>query len=104
MYDNFKNDSLIKELNSLEDQVSLFLDSLTDRRDLNEEYERKIDSLSKENEFLKNQIAKMEFELQDMKQQLAKSEVSSLSREEREEVKQKITELISRINYHLTSS
>lgn len=104
MYDNFKNDSLIKELNALEDQVALYLDSLTDRRDLNEEYERRIDSLYKENEFLKNQIARMEIELQEMKLQLAKSEVSSLSREEREEVKQKITELISRINYHLTSS
>lgn len=104
MYDNFKNDSLIKELNALEDQASLFLDSVTDRRDLNEEYERRIDSLSRENEFLKNQIAKMEIELHEIKQQLAKSEVSSLSREEREEVKLKITELISRINYHLTSS
>lgn len=104
MYESIKNDNILKELNALEDQVSLFLDSLTDRHDLNIEYEKRIDTLSRENEFLKSQIAKMENELNGVKQQLAKSEVSSLSREERDAVKNKITELISRINYHLTSS
>ncbi len=104
MYENINNENLIRELNALEDHVSLFLDSLNDKQELNLEYERKIDALIRENEFLKNQIAKLEQDLQNVKQQLAKSEVTSLSREEREEVKSKITELISRINYHLTSS
>jgi len=103
-----KFEIFLQELNSIEVQVSAHIELCDELQKRNKELEKKLLSLQKENEYLKMQSAEGGENgegLSGRKNNENQDAVfSSLSSKERENLKVKITEVISKINNHLTSS
>lgn len=108
MSDLSKYEIFLQELNSVEVQVSAHIELYEELQNRNKELEKKLSSLQKENEYLKMQSAEggenggslAEHRSEDNKG----SVFSSLSVKERKNLKLKITDVITKINNHLTSS
>ena len=96
----------MNELISLEKQVYIFVQQTSELYEANEQYEKKIAKLNKENEVLKLKIEELENKLA---KQAAKNKSNSqhsdgaLSDIDKEELKTKFSDLISKIDYHLRS-
>jgi len=102
--DQSKFEIFIEELTSIEVQVSAHIELCEELQNRNRELEKKLSSLQKENEYLKMQIENGEGLAERRGDDIQKAVFSSLSSKERENLKVKITEVISKINSHLTSS
>ena len=87
-----KYEIFIQELSSVEVQVSAHRELCEELKNRNKELEKKLSTLQRENEYLKLQIENGE------------NVFGSLSAKERESLKLKITDVITKINNHLTSS
>jgi predicted nucleic acid-binding Zn-ribbon protein len=100
-----KYEVFLSELNTLETQTSILAEKLNDIMKQNKEFETQINLINKENEFLKLQVRTLEREVETFKGSVEKEAAFiSLPAKEKESIKLKINELISRINYHLSSS
>jgi hypothetical protein len=103
-----KFEIFLQELSSIEVQVSAHIELCEELTNRNKELEKKISSLQKENEYLKMQSAEggeNGESLTEQKGENGRENVfSSLSVKERENLKLKITDVITKINNHLTSS
>ena len=92
------------ELNSLEKKLYSFVQKSFELNEKNTRLEKKIHQLEKENEVLKLKIEEIEAKLNNSF--LEDPEIfnnDSLNLEDREHLKNKISELISKIDYHLRS-
>lgn len=87
-----KYEIFLQELSSVEVQVSAQKELCEELKNRNKELEKKLSALQRENEYLKLQIENGE------------NVFGSLSVKERESLKLKITDVITKINNHLTSS
>ena len=99
-----KYDLFIDELNTLEKQIYYFIQKGTEILESNQALNNRITLLERENDALKKKISEIE-------SKVSKSFVNSenlfgnesFNLEEKEALKNKIGELIARIDYHLRS-
>lgn len=106
MAENSKYDFFMNELVSLEKQVYVYVQQMGDIFEANAKNEKKIAKLNKENEVLKLKIEELENKLARQSAKNKKNSNSSdgnISDIEKEELKTKISDLISKIDYHLRS-
>lgn len=104
MAETSKYDFFIDEINALEKQIYYFIQKGDELLDANEDLSKKITNLEQENEALKKRITDIETKLSKTilnEENLFDSD--SLNLEEREVLRNKISELINKIDYHLRS-
>jgi len=99
-----KYDFFMDELNSLEKQLYGFVQKTFELSEKNTRLEKKVHQLEKENEVLKLKIDEIESKLNNslFNDNLSFSN-ESINLEDRDYLKTKISELISKIDYHLRS-
>ncbi len=98
-----KQDILINDLSSIESQLSSLLHKFGDIAKRNSELETGISELRKENSLLTQKLVKYEGEIEHLKTESESGQLNSLNLKEREELKLKLQNLISRINIHLSA-
>jgi len=101
LVDLAKYETLISDLGKLESYVEILKNKYNDTVERNKELEVSINEIQQDKNLLHQKISEMESELEDIT--LKSEEKSKLNAEEREEIKSKIRDLISRIDKHLSS-
>jgi predicted nucleic acid-binding Zn-ribbon protein len=101
LVDLAKYETLISDLVKLESQVEILKNKYSDTLGRNKELEVSLNEIQADKSLLHQKIFEMESELEDIK--LKSEEKTKLNSEEREEIKIKIKDLISRIDKHLSS-
>jgi predicted nucleic acid-binding Zn-ribbon protein len=101
LVDLAKYETLISELGKLESYVEILKNKYSDTVERNKELELSLNEVQQDKNLLHQKISEMESELEDIT--LKSEEKSKLNAEEREEIKSKIRDLISRIDKHLSS-
>ena len=101
MVDLAKYETLISDLGKLESQVEILKNKYSDTALRNKELEVSLTEIQQDKNILHQKISEMETELDETK--LKSEEKTKLNFEEREEIKIKIRNLISRIDKHLSS-
>jgi predicted nucleic acid-binding Zn-ribbon protein len=101
LVDLAKYETLISDLGKLESQVEILKNKYSDTIGRNKELEVSLIEIQQDKNLLHQKISEMESELDEIK--LKSEEKSKLNSEEREELKIKIRDLISRIDKHLSS-
>ena len=92
------------ELSSLEKQIYKFVQKTNEVSEENKTLQKKMNQLEKENEVLKLKIEDMESKLNNSYIDAEDSQFNNLFAEgEKEEQKNKINDLITKIDYHLRS-
>jgi len=98
-----KYESIINDLNLIETQAEVLKNKAKDIELRNIQVERTIEQLKAENAALNQKVAKLEGEIDKL---IGKTELNifnSLTSKEKETLKSKIENLISKIDYHLSS-
>ncbi len=98
-----KSDILIQDLGDIYQQAAIMLNKLKDVSAQNTELENALKSVNEEKEVLIIKIEELEGEIVRLKEECEKIAKNSLNLEERETLRFKIQDLISRIDYHLSS-
>jgi predicted nucleic acid-binding Zn-ribbon protein len=101
LVDLAKYETLISDLGKLESYVEILKNKYNDTVERNKELELSLNEIQQDKNLLHQKISEMETELEDIT--LKSEEKSKLNVEEREEIKSKIRDLISRIDKHLSS-
>ena len=101
MVDLAKYETLISDLVKLESQVEILKNKYSDTLGRNKELEVSLNEIQADKSLLHQKISEMESDLEEIK--LKTEEKTKLNSEEREEIKIKIRDLISRIDKHLSS-
>lgn len=101
MVDLAKYESLISDLSALEAEIAILKNKYNDTIERNNELEVSLNENLQDNNVLHNRVSELEAELAQLKE--SAGDVISLNTEEREALKNKIKDLISRIDYHLSS-
>jgi SMC interacting uncharacterized protein involved in chromosome segregation len=96
-----KYETLISDLSALESQVEILKSKYFDTVDRNKELEVSINSIQQDKNLLHQKISELESELEELK--LNVEEKSKLNSQEREELKNKIKDLINRVDKHLST-
>lgn len=104
MTESSKYDLFMEELTSLEKQVYVFVQKNYELSDKNLRLEKKLQQFESENEVLKLRIEELESKLNDSSfEENNLFQTDSITVEDREVLRGKISELISKIDYHLRS-
>ncbi|MDR3666234.1 MAG: hypothetical protein P4L35_05275 [Ignavibacteriaceae bacterium] len=98
-----KYDILIKDLNLVETQVSILNNKYKDELQKNQDLENSLNTIKKENAFLVDKLSKLESELQKFQSGNSLDLFQSLNMKEKEELKLKLKNLLSKIDYHISS-
>ena len=98
-----KYDILIKDLNLVETQVAILNNKYKDELQKNQDLEKTIKEMKAENAFLVEKLSKLESELQNLQSGNNLDLFHSLSMKEKEELKLKLRNLLSKIDYHISS-
>lgn len=93
----------MEELNSLEKRIYSFVQKHNDIVNENSELKTTVNKLEKENEVLNLKLEELEQKIKSITEEDFDSEFLNLSPEEKNILKNKIGDLISRIDYHLRS-
>jgi len=101
LVDLAKYETLISDLGKLESQVEIIKNKYSDTLGRNKELEISLNEIQQDKNLLHQKISEMESELEDIT--LKSEEISKLNLEEREEIKNKIRDLISRLDKHLST-
>lgn len=105
MADYSKFDNLLGELTGIETQVSALRERNSDLTAEKKHMQEQIDDLKKENDYLRQQVAVLSKEVDSLKDKDGSgATVLALNQEERDLLKGKINQLISRIDLHLNST
>lgn len=99
MVDLAKYETLISDLGKLESQVEILKNKFSDTVERNKDLELSLNEIREDKNLLHQKISELESEVEEIKQK--SEENSKLNLEEREEIKSKIRDLISRIDKHL---
>jgi uncharacterized protein YlxW (UPF0749 family) len=97
-----KYEILLKDLEAIETQVSILKHNYHDAVKRNKELEDMLSSYTKENLALQQKMENLENELKDFQNDSENDMTNSLNLKERETLKVKLKDLISRIDYHLS--
>ena len=103
MPDTSKQDILLKDIAIILSQVTTLANKYKDLSHQASEFEAEIDELKKEKTGLVEKVSMLETEIQNIKKQNHTEIFNSLDEEEREDLKTKITNLISKIDLHISS-
>lgn len=98
-----KYESIINDLNLIETQAEVLKNKAKDIEQRNIQVERLIEQLKTENALLSQKVTKLEGEVERL---IGKTELdifNSLTSKEKETLKFKIEDLISKIDYHISS-
>jgi SMC interacting uncharacterized protein involved in chromosome segregation len=95
-----KYETLISDLSALESQVEILKNKYFDTVDRNKELEVSINAIQQDKNLLHQKISELESELEEVK--IKVEEKSKLNSQEREELKNKIRDLINRVDKHLS--
>ena len=98
-----KYDLLINDLSSLESQASILISKFKDTFARNIELENLLAETKRENMLLLQEITKLENEIQKKKENGDADLFNSLTLKERDNLKVRLQNLISKIDYHLSS-
>jgi uncharacterized protein YlxW (UPF0749 family) len=98
-----KYDILIKDLEALETQVSILKHKYEDVYKRNKELEGLVSSSEKENLTFQQKIANLQNDLKKFQSESESNGNNLLNLKERETLKAKMKDLISKIDYHLSS-
>ena len=98
-----KYDILNKDLSLIEMQVSILSNKYKDAVERNQELEEIVEVLQNDNAVLNKKIAKFESEAGNLQIEGNQTLFSSLNTKEREELKIKLKNLISKIDNHISS-
>lgn len=101
MVDLAKYETLISDLGKLESQVEILKNKYSATLGRNKELEVSLNEIQQDKNLLHQKISELESELEEIKYK--SEEKAKLNSEEREEIKTKIRDLISRIEKHLSS-
>ena len=96
-----KYETLISDLSALESQVEILKNKYFDTIDRNKELEVSLHTIQQDKNLLHQKISELESELEEIK--LKVEEKSKLNSQEREELKNKIRDLINRVDKHLST-
>ena len=96
-----KYETLISDLSTLESQVEILKNKYSDTLQRNKELEVSLNDLQQDKNLLHEKISELESELEQIK--LKVEEKSKLNLEEREDLKSKIKDLVSRVDKHLSA-
>lgn len=103
MVDLTKYDIILSDLNFIESQASSVKDKFEELKNRNNELEDIVFLLKKEKNLLNQRIAQLESQLEQKPDVEENSEKLNLNVEEKEILKNKIKQLIAKIDYHLSS-
>ncbi|NWF89364.1 MAG: hypothetical protein HXY50_07855 [Ignavibacteriaceae bacterium] len=98
-----KYESIINDLNLIETQAEILKNKAKDIELRNSQVERIIEQLKAENALLNQKVAKLEEELERLNVKTELDIFNSLTSKEKEALKSKIEDLISKIDYHISS-
>ena len=96
-----KYETLISDLSALESQVEILKNKYSDTLERNKELEVSLNEIQQDKNILHEKISELESELEEIK--LKVEEKSKLNLEDREELKIKIKDLITRVDRHLST-
>ena len=102
MPDLTKYDVLLRDLEKIETQVSILKHNNQDLVKRNKELENMLSTYTKENLALQKKIENMQNEIKKLQNDSENDMINSLNLKERETLKVKLKDLISRIDYHLS--
>ena len=103
MADYSKYDILLKDLDLVETQVGILNDKYKDELRKNQDLEKTLIAIKTENTFLVEKLSKLESELQNLQSGNNLDLFNSLNMKEKEELKLKLRNLLSKIDYHISS-
>jgi predicted nuclease with TOPRIM domain len=98
-----KNDILISDLSTIETQLSILINKNRDLNTKNIDLEETLNSLKKENSILLKKLSSLENDIKNIDENTETNLFNSLNLKERENLKVKLQNLITRIDYHLSS-
>jgi chromosome segregation ATPase len=102
MVDMAKYEAMIKDLSTLESQINILKNQFEDTVNRNKELEVALEKSKQDNTSLYQRIAALDKELTTINKR-AEEGLSLLSLEDKESFKNKLQDLVSRINYHLSA-
>ena len=103
MADYSKYDILLKDLDLVETQVGILNDKYKDELRINQDLVSAVKELKLQNAFLVEKLSKLESELQNLQSGSNQDLFHSLNMKEKEELKLKLKNLLSKIDYHISS-
>lgn len=103
MVDLAKYDILIQDLTAIEAEIATLGNKLKDTEERKTELEIQIAKLRQENSFLQKKIIELEQEILLSKQDEEGNVFNTLNSKEKENLKLKLQDIISKIDYHLSS-
>ena len=98
-----KYDILIKDLNLVETQVSILNNKYKDELRKNQDLENVVKEMKQENTFLVEKLSKLDSEIQNLHSGSDQDLFHSLNMKEKEDLKLKLRNLLSKIDYHISS-
>jgi predicted nuclease with TOPRIM domain len=104
LVDLAKYDSIIQDLSAIEAEIATIGNKLKDTEIRKTELEIQIAKLRQENTFLQKKITEMEQEIVLIKQDEEGNIFNSLNSKEKENLKLKLQDIISKIDFHLSGS
>ena len=103
MADYSKFDILLKDLNTVETQVAILNNKYKDGLQKNQDLENAVRELKLENAFLVEKLSKLDSELQNLQSGTDQDLFNSLNMKEKEDLKLKLRNLLSKIDFHISS-
>jgi transcription initiation factor IIF auxiliary subunit len=101
--DYSKYDILLKDLNTVETQVAILNNKYKDELQKNQDLENTVKELKLENAFLIEKLSKLDSELQNLQSSTDQDLFNSLNMKEKEDLKLKLRNLLSKIDFHISS-
>jgi len=98
-----KYDIFLDELNSLEKQIYIFVHKIKELEEGKNALDKKVKKLFNENEILTMRIEEISSNISKSVNLADEINLEKINWENKEELKSKIEELISKINYHIRS-
>ena len=103
MVDLAKYDGLIQDLSTIESEIATLGHKVQDINERKSELEQEITKVRQENSYLHKKILELEKSLEISKDNEEGNVFNSINSKERETIKLKLQDLISKLDYHLSS-
>jgi len=101
--DYSKYDILLRDLNTVETQIAILNNKYKDELQKNQDLENTVKELKLENAFLVEKLSKLDSELQNLQSGTDQDLFNSLNMKEKEDLKLKLRNLLSKIDFHISS-
>lgn len=103
MVDLAKYDSIIQDLSTIEAEIATLGNKLRDTEERKTELEIQVAKLRQDNSFIQKKIIELEQEILLSKQDEEGNIFNTLNSKEKENLKSKLQDIISKIDFHLSS-